>query len=49
MTVFGAEVAWSRGEARFTDNRYSRAHAWTFDGGHTVPASASPHVVPATE
>jgi organic hydroperoxide reductase OsmC/OhrA len=27
--------------------RYSRAHAWTFDGGVTVQASPSPSVVPA--
>lgn len=30
----------------FTDNRYSRGHEWSFDGGVTVPASASPHIVP---
>lgn len=30
----------------FTDKRYSRAHLWQFDGGCTVPASSSPHVVP---
>ena len=30
----------------FTDNRYSRAHSWVFDGGTEVRASASPHVVP---
>jgi organic hydroperoxide reductase OsmC/OhrA len=39
-------VKWARrdGEA-FTDNRYSRAHQWNFDGGVTVPASSSPHAV----
>lgn len=46
MSSFSAEVAWERGDARFTDNRYSRAHRWSFDGGHVVPASSSPHVVP---
>ena len=30
----------------FLDNKYSRAHTWTFDGGLAVPASSSPHVVP---
>ena len=30
----------------FTDKRYSRAHSWQFDGGCTVPASSSPHIVP---
>jgi organic hydroperoxide reductase OsmC/OhrA len=26
----------------FTDQRYSRGHSWTFDGGIAVPASSSP-------
>jgi organic hydroperoxide reductase OsmC/OhrA len=39
------QVHWSRGEAAFTDNRYSRGHTWRFDGGLEVPASSSPHVV----
>jgi organic hydroperoxide reductase OsmC/OhrA len=39
-------VSWERQNAKFTDNRYSRAHTWHFDGGVTVPASSSPHVVP---
>ena len=41
------QVHWSRGEAAFTDNRYSRGHTWRFDGGIEVPASSSPHVVRA--
>jgi organic hydroperoxide reductase OsmC/OhrA len=40
-----ARIHWARGTAAFIDNRYSRAHTWTFDGGVTVPASSSPHVV----
>lgn len=43
---YGATVVWERQGARFTDNRYSRAHEWRFDGGTVVPASSSPHVVP---
>jgi organic hydroperoxide reductase OsmC/OhrA len=39
------EIRWSRGEAVFTDNRYSRGHSWHFDGGVEVPASSSPYVV----
>jgi organic hydroperoxide reductase OsmC/OhrA len=39
------QIRWSRGEAVFTDNRYSRGHTWHFDGGAEVPASSSPHVV----
>jgi organic hydroperoxide reductase OsmC/OhrA len=42
---YRAGVHWTRGDAAFTDNRFSRAHAWRFDGGLEVPASASPHVV----
>ncbi len=39
------QIRWSRGDATFTDNRYSRGHSWRFDGGVEVPASSSPHVV----
>lgn len=46
MGHYAAIVEWQRGEAAFTDNRYSRAHRWRFDGGVEVPASASPQVVP---
>lgn len=42
-----ATVEWRRAGAVFSDNRYSRAHVWRFDGGTEVRASASPHVVPA--
>jgi organic hydroperoxide reductase OsmC/OhrA len=46
MSTYTAGIRWSRGEQKFTDNRYSRAHAWHFDGGTVVPASSSPAVVP---
>ena len=46
MGEYTATVQWERGRQPFVDNRYSRRHAWMFDGGVTVPASASPHVVP---
>lgn len=46
MHRYEARIAWSRNGAAFTDNRYSRAHEWSFDGGLRVPASASPSVVP---
>jgi organic hydroperoxide reductase OsmC/OhrA len=39
------EVHWSRGDAVFMDNRYSRGHMWRFDGGIEVPGSSSPSVV----
>jgi organic hydroperoxide reductase OsmC/OhrA len=41
-----ASIAWKREGAPFTDNRYSRRHRWSFDGGIEVPASSSPHSVP---
>ncbi len=46
MSSHTASVHWARGDARFTDNRYSRRHRWRFDGGVEVPASSSPHSVP---
>lgn len=46
MHTYEATVTWNRGDQRFTDNRYSRGHTWSFDGGAEVPASSSPLVVP---
>lgn len=47
MANHTATVVWQRaGDAKFTDNRYSRGHRWEFDGGAVVPASSSPAVVP---
>ena len=48
MSTYTATVRWHRtDDGDFTKGQYSRAHEWSFDGGVTVPASASPHVVPA--
>lgn len=47
MAQYTAVVTWTRDGETFTDNRYSRAHSWRFDGGSQVRASASPHHVPA--
>jgi organic hydroperoxide reductase OsmC/OhrA len=46
MKEYLATVVWQRGAQPFSDNRYSRAHAWTFDGGQSVAASSSPLSVP---
>ncbi len=46
MSEYVVNIKWLRGEQPFIDNKYSRAHAWEFDGGLSVPASSSPHVVP---
>jgi organic hydroperoxide reductase OsmC/OhrA len=48
MSTYTATIRWSReGGADFAKGQYSRAHEWAFDGGHIMPASASPHIVPA--
>lgn len=46
MAPYTVTVRWLRGKQPFTDNRYSRGHTWSFDGGIDVPGSSSPHVVP---
>lgn len=47
MSEYSAKVVWTRRSSEeFIDSKYSRGHSWTFDGGTTVPASSSPHVVP---
>ena len=49
MGEYRATIDWrnTATAADFVKGRYSREHAWTFDGGVTVPASPSPSVVPA--
>jgi organic hydroperoxide reductase OsmC/OhrA len=48
MSTYTATIRWTRtGDGDFAKGQYSRAHQWAFDGGLTVPASPSPHVVPA--
>ena len=47
MSTYTAKITWkSDSPDTFTKNRYSRGHSWEFDGGVTVSASSSPHVVP---
>ena len=46
MQQFDANIIWQRDGQPFTDNRYSRAHTWLFDGGARVCASSSPLSVP---
>lgn len=47
MSKHIAKITWARNaDEGFLDNRYSRGHEWSFDGGLTVPASSSPEVVP---
>jgi organic hydroperoxide reductase OsmC/OhrA len=46
MSEYIAKIHWVRSsDENYIDNKYSRGHEWTFDGGITVQASSSPHVV----
>src|SRR5882724_6522835 len=45
MSEYQARVHWTRNDAAFLDQRYSRAHVWNFDGGASVAASSSPYSV----
>lgn len=42
MSEHTAAIRWALGEAAFTYEAYPRAHAWGFDAGLEVPASAAP-------
>ena len=44
MSRHEAEISW-RSDGEFVSGRYSRRHAWRFDGGAVVTASASPDIV----
>jgi organic hydroperoxide reductase OsmC/OhrA len=46
MSEHKATIKWTRTGGDFLKGRFSREHTWSFDGGVTVPASASPSVVP---
>jgi organic hydroperoxide reductase OsmC/OhrA len=46
MSEHKATIHWKRTSPDFLKGRYSREHAWEFDGGMTVQASPSPSVVP---
>ena len=45
MHRYTATTSWQRGDATFTDSRYSRRHSWRFDGGVTLAASSWPQHV----
>ena len=45
MSQHTATISWKDTGTEFMQGRFSRAHSWTFDGGLTVPGSASPAVV----
>lgn len=43
--LYSAHILWSREDAPFLDNRYSRKHLIRFDGGAEIYGSSSPQVV----
>ncbi len=45
MQLHTAKTHWNRSGNTFAEGRYGTSHVWAFDGGATVPASASPHVL----
>jgi hypothetical protein len=42
MSEHKVTLKWERGGAEFSYQRYPRDHTWTFDGGHTMTATAAP-------
>lgn len=47
MSKHSATIRWKNHGPDFLRRQYSREHAWHFDGGVVIPASPSPHIVPA--
>jgi organic hydroperoxide reductase OsmC/OhrA len=47
MSEHIADVRWQMSGEDFKKGHYTREHTWSFDGGATVVASASPTIVPA--
>jgi len=47
MANYIATIRWKNAGPDFLKGKFSREHTWSFDGGVTIPASPSPHVVPA--
>ena len=47
MSEYTASILWKRAsDEKYSDGKYSRAHQWQFDGGASIAASSSPHIVP---
>jgi organic hydroperoxide reductase OsmC/OhrA len=42
MTEHKVTLKWERGGAEFSYQKYPRDHTWSFDGGHTMTATANP-------
>jgi organic hydroperoxide reductase OsmC/OhrA len=46
MSKHTAIIHWKQCGTDFLKGQYSREHTWSFDGGLTLAASASPEIVP---
>ena len=42
MSEHKVTLKWERGDAEFSYQKYPRDHTWSFDGGHTMTATAAP-------
>lgn len=42
MSEHKVKLKWERGGAEFSYQKYPRDHTWSFDGGHTMTATAAP-------
>src|SRR5262245_34723872 len=42
MSEHNVTLKWERGGAEFSYQKYPRDHTWSFDGGHTMTATAAP-------
>ena len=42
MSEHKVTLKWERGGAEFSYQKYPREHTWSFDGGHTMTATAAP-------
>src|ERR1700685_1407374 len=47
MAEYKATIKWQRNSPDFLRGSYSREHTWSFAACLIIPASSSPHVVPA--
>jgi organic hydroperoxide reductase OsmC/OhrA len=42
MSEHKVTLTWQRGDVEFSYQKYPRDHTWSFDGGHTMLATAAP-------
>ena len=49
MSEHKVAISWTRGDAEFSYDTYSRDHVWRFDSGVEVPGSAAPGFLGSAE